>query len=1164
MNLFITSGGIQHDFAENASGVYYYEGDTLVSHAMTISGITNSGTIIVESGGLVQDIVPDRPATSSTLIEVNSGGKAEDLELCRKMTINNGGTADNINAKGMLSTMGSWTPELTVNAGGSLTNLEAYAANITVKQGASVGGALLNAFSVMNLYGDGVNITVNGYYGPSPSMNSYVNIWRGTLNLYGKASNTTIARYGSVNIHSGAVASGITTQGELQINSGASATDITIAGGKTCCAGNAKNIIISGGIAEIKDGAVVENVQVHIGNALYISSGTFVTDIKENGGAVQVESGAVVSFAQYTAENLTLTGSATIHAGTVFKNATANNASVHIYSGGIAESILTNKGTLRIESGGSASIAFNPWEKAAITSDAGAVITYFDPTSQMYLGNFQSGLIGTANSYTEVTRSNYIHTYNGCHASGFKVNGGTYIMSQGASAEETSINASGRVSVCYGAQAQNTIVNAGGNMIVSNGGKADTTTVYSRGNISVLAGASASNIIVLNGGGIELAIEKGTFAQGESAGSAFDMRDGYLSGYRVNAATTVGNGGVLYDTTLCNGNWDQYNTGLMISSGGLASKTAGSGVVNVFSGGSAIDTVLSGGGVNVYDGGVAENISLSNSARITVYGGASATGINANNGRAFIYQGASVSGMTFSRGDINIFSGAFAEDINITSAHLRFSSGGTASDTTINAGGHLFASSGAFADDTTINCWGNASVFAGGVMQDTTIKTGGKLTLVSGGLHKGELNIESGGSALAYAGTTIDFTVAGRTVQDGYLINDLSAIKYNPTYTITVSSDLEQGIYKLAQYAGSLRGTITIKTENGSIGKISVNGESFEYNGVEYTLNNINSNLTLTVYKGEDITPCRTDIYGTGVSQILAWDKNKGTVGAIYNDGVNQVHWRGIWDWGDTETELWRVAGAGFFDGSDVLHDGVLLYNGKGDRFASWTNLSIGSYGYTDLWKVAGSFNTKTLADLDGNQHDDILIYDGNGSIGVVLDGTHYRDIWHVEEGGSSIWQLEGAGSFGEGMDKLVMLNKSNNHVYLWTNNDTSFETWNWSAKDAGKLASGWEIAAIGDFEGDGTDDIMVLERSTNNVWVWDDGNSQTKRWRGTLGEGFEIEAVGDYNGDGKEDLLLREHNSGWGGLGYWGAGYAGNWVDFNARIETDTRISGSVFEIIA
>jgi hypothetical protein len=78
---------------------------------------------------------------------------------------------------------------------------------------------------------------------------------------------------------------------------------------------------------------------------------------------------------------------------------------------------------------------------------------------------------------------------------------------------------------------------------------------------------------------------------------------------------------------------------------------------------------------------------------------------------------------------------------------------------------------------------------------------------------------------------------------------------------------------------------------------------------------------------------------------------------------------------------------------------------------------------------------------------------------------------------------------------------------------------------------------------------------------VWDDGNVNSKRWRGTMGTGFEIEGVGDYNGDGKDDLLLREYNSGWGGMGYWGAGYAGNWTDLSARIETDLNSS---FAIIA
>ena len=219
------------------------------------------------------------------------------------------------------------------------------------------------------------------------------------------------------------------------------------------------------------------------------------------------------------------------------------------------------------------------------------------------------------------------------------------------------------------------------------------------------------------------------------------------------------------------------------------------------------------------------------------------------------------------------------------------------------------------------------------------------------------------------------------------------------------------------------------------------------------------------------------------------------------------------------------------------------------------------NYGYVELCHVDNSFNTQCLADLDGNEYDDIMIYDDNGSIGVVLDGTTYKDIWHVDAGEFKPWTLEGTGSFDDGADKLVMINNCNNQVCLWTNKDTTFSTWNWETESVGKLEDGWEIAAIGDFERDGIDDIVVLDRNSGNVWVWDNGDGNSARWRGTLGEGFEIEAVGDYNGDGKDDLLLREHLTGWGGLGYWGAGYAGSWVDLNAHIETDLN---SKFTIIA
>ncbi len=317
--------------------------------------------------------------------------------------------------------------------------------------------------------------------------------------------------------------------------------------------------------------------------------------------------------------------------------------------------------------------------------------------------------------------------------------------------------------------------------------------------------------------------------------------------------------------------------------------------------------------------------------------------------------------------------------------------------------------------------------------------------------------------------------------------------------------------------------------------------------------------------KSVSVTKIRTEepkanLLSNGVSQIVGWDKEKGAVGFVATDGVPGNKWRGVWDWDGKDVDLWRVVGVGHFAGSKVDHDGILLYNGIGTTFAAWTNLNDPSYGYVNLCHVEGNFNTKCLTDLDSDQYDDVLIYDEKGSFGVVLDGATYKDIWHVDNAKTNPWQLCGAGSFGGTADKLVVKNTSG-HLYLWTNNDPTFKTWNWSQSVLGYIGNDFEFVDIGDFKGDGKDDILLKKKADGGLWVWDDGNASTARWVVTPEKGFEVEGIGDYNGDGKEDILVREYNTKWGGCGYYAPGGDKLWNDLNARIETGYE---SNFAIIA
>jgi hypothetical protein len=109
----------------------------------------------------------------------------------------------------------------------------------------------------------------------------------------------------------------------------------------------------------------------------------------------------------------------------------------------------------------------------------------------------------------------------------------------------------------------------------------------------------------------------------------------------------------------------------------------------------------------------------------------------------------------------------------------------------------------------------------------------------------------------------------------------------------------------------------------------------------------------------------------------------------------------------------------------------------------------------------------------------------------------------------------------GDGSDDLLWHNSSTGMVYIWLMNATSIANEGISATvpDAN-----WRIEGTGDLDGDGKGDIVWHNTATGMVYVWlMDGVSLASE--GVAGDPvylFSIRGVGDFDADGNDDILWR------------------------------------------
>ena len=178
-----------------------------------------------------------------------------------------------------------------------------------------------------------------------------------------------------------------------------------------------------------------------------------------------------------------------------------------------------------------------------------------------------------------------------------------------------------------------------------------------------------------------------------------------------------------------------------------------------------------------------------------------------------------------------------------------------------------------------------------------------------------------------------------------------------------------------------------------------------------------------------------------------------------------------------------------------------------------------------------GVFKTSFLVgDFDGDGKSDILWRNTSSGQNAVwyMNGATVTGVSVFTGSTDQNWTIVGVGDFNnDGLPDILWRNTSTGENEVWYMNGVMVT--GVAFLPYLDPASGWSIVGVGDFNGDGSPDILWRNTSTgqNAVWYM---NGVTVTGAAFLpyvnpASGWSIVGVGDFNGDGKPDILWRNTN---------------------------------------
>ena len=937
-----------------------------------------------------------------------------------------------------------------------------------------------------------------------------------TMEVYGSAVQTTVNARGSMFIFSGgeATETAVNSGGFMTISSGGVATETTVnsGGSMTISSGGAANnaTIASGGRLRLRNGTM-NGVIVDKSGFVEIWGGT-ATQICECGGYVFVAFSNEISFVANTFTG-PIANSATAHANTVASDVQIESGGrLEIFSGGAASGATVNSGgALHISSGGSAS---------AVQLNAGGCLGAFSFAEDRYWEEIVDGSVSISDK--------------------FRIVGNSAFVADGGVADNTTVNSGGTLYISSGGAADNTAVN-GGSMFISDGGTASGATVFLNGIMHVLSGGAASDT-TMNGGSMIISsggVASSTTVSGGAlyisrGGVATQVREcgGYVSvasGAEVTFAANTFTGAItgsatVHSNTVASDVQIENGGRLEIFSGGVVSNaTAVNGGSMVISSGGTADntTVNSNGSLQVFSGGVANNTTIIN-------------GGFTNDARMTISRGGVADNTTVNGGKLTIFSGGVAKSTNIMggseNGSMVISSGGAASGTTVfrngimsvlsggtaeaiaENGGFVYVASGAdvtFAAHTfTGSIIKSASVHANTVASNVQVVETGVMTVFEGGIVTGRLTMVGGGAGgvIAHSGAIIDFAAAELIAGDpAALINDWSRIKFYGEVICTITVSADQAAGEYALAAGA-------ETFNWTV---TVKTAETELGTLKVGGTLVCGDVAYTLNKANgllSLTVGAPPPVATAPEVILTiTDPNHdyfGTMGAWKVQTNQTVAWQDL----TTLGEGYAYLGLGTTAAGKAMPD-IYVYNADAKYIAAYVTDDTGAVASFDsIFLGEAALSQVGLADFNADGVTDLLLRTADGFVGYYANGA-FAEI----QGLGLEWTVAALGDVdGNGRDDVIIAHEAGYVGAYLVGNDGSI-TW----ADLGNLDGNTQIIGAGDVNGDGTDDVIV-QVGANYYGAWLCGSGAVTGFFGIGTFDAAVQDIADYNGDGTDDLLLR------------------------------------------